>query len=55
MTTRLSIDEIIYRSGFANRSTFFRGFIARFGATPKVYRERKIEEALREKDAPAEE
>ena len=55
VTTRLSIDEIIYKSGFANRSTFFRGFIARFGATPKVYRERKIEEALREKDARAEE
>lgn len=55
VTTRLSIDEIIYKSGFANRSTFFRGFIARFGVTPKVYRERKIEEALREKAPGAEE
>lgn len=49
VTTKLSIDEIIYKSGFANRSTFFRGFTARFGVTPKVYREQKIEEAMREK------
>lgn len=49
VTTRLSIDEIIFKSGFANRSTFFRGFTARFGMTPKAYRERKIEEAMCEK------
>ena len=36
VTTRLSIDEIIYKSGFSNRSTFFRGFVLRFGCTPKV-------------------
>ena len=51
LTTKLSIDEVIYKSGFANRSTFFRGFIARFGCTPKVYRERKIEEAMGENSA----
>lgn len=51
LTTKLSIDEIIYKSGFANRSTFFRGFIARFGCTPKIYRERKIEEAMQENSA----
>lgn len=49
VTTRLSIDEIIFKSGFANRSTFFRGFTARFGMTPKAYRERKIEQAMCEK------
>lgn len=38
-TTKLSIDEIIYKSGFANRGTFFRNFSARYGMTPKVYRE----------------
>lgn len=52
VTTRLSIDEIIYKSGFSNRSTFFRGFVLRFGCTPKVYREQKIREAV-EADAGA--
>jgi putative protease len=42
----LSIDEIIYKSGFSNRSTFFRGFVLRFGCTPKVYREQKVSEAM---------
>lgn len=42
--TRLSIDEIIYKSGFVNRSTFFRNFSARYGCTPKIYREQKIAE-----------
>ncbi len=46
VTTRLSIDEIIYKSGFSNRSTFFRGFVLRFGCTPKVYREQKVREAM---------
>ena len=46
VTTRLSIDEIIYKSGFSNRSTFFRGFVLRFGCTPKVYRELKVSEAM---------
>ena len=46
VTTRLSIDEIIYKSGFSNRSTFFRGFVLRFGCTPKVYREQKVSEAM---------
>ena len=46
VTTRLSIDEIIYKSGFSNRSTFFRGFVLRFGCTPKVDREQKVSEAM---------
>lgn len=46
VTTRLSIDEIIYKSGFSNRSTFFRRFVLRFGCTPKVYREQKVSEAM---------
>ncbi len=33
-------DEIIYKSGFANRGPFFKAFAARFGCTPKEYRER---------------
>lgn len=46
VTTRLSIDEVIYKSGFSNRSTFFRGFVVRFGCTPKAYREQKAREAV---------
>ena len=46
--TKLSIDEIIYKSGFVNRSTFFRNFTARYGCTPKIYREQKIAEITRQ-------
>lgn len=48
VTTKLSIDEIIYKAGFANRSTFFRSFTQRYGMTPKVYRVRKFESAVGE-------
>ena len=40
-TTQMSIDEIIYKSGYANRGTFFKNFSAKFGCTPKSYREKK--------------
>jgi len=40
MKTKLSVDEIIYKSGFANRGTFFRNFSAKYGCTPKNYRKR---------------
>ena len=39
--TRMSVDEIIYKSGFSNRGTFFKNFSAKFGCTPKAYREQK--------------
>ncbi len=42
-TTKLSIDEIIYKAGFVNRGTFFRCFSAKYGCTPKVYRRQKLE------------
>lgn len=42
MKTKLSVDEIIYKSGFANRGTFFRNFSAKYGCTPKNYRKRNI-------------
>lgn len=41
-TTKLSIDEIIYKAGFANRGTFFKSFSAKYGCTPKVYRKERI-------------
>lgn len=41
-TTKLSIDEIIYKAGFVNRGTFFKCFAAKYGCTPKVYRKQKL-------------
>ncbi|MCD7971029.1 MAG: ATP-binding protein [Alistipes sp.] len=38
--TKLNIDEIIFKSGFANRGPFFRAFSAKFGCTLKEFRER---------------
>lgn len=44
--TRLSIEEIIYKSGFSNRGTFYKLFSAKYGCTPKLYREKMIKEAI---------
>lgn len=38
VTTSLTVQEIIYRSGFNNRSHFYREFDKQFGMTPKDYR-----------------
>lgn len=38
-TTTLTIQEVIYRSGFNNRSHFYKEFDKRLGITPKEYRE----------------
>jgi signal transduction histidine kinase/DNA-binding response OmpR family regulator len=38
-TTRLTIQEIMYKSGFTNQSHFYKEFARRFGKTPKEYRE----------------
>lgn len=38
LTTTLTVQEIIYRSGFNNRSHFYREFDKQFGMTPKDYR-----------------
>jgi signal transduction histidine kinase/DNA-binding response OmpR family regulator/ligand-binding sensor domain-containing protein len=41
ITTRLSIDEIMYKAGFSNRSNFYKSFLRKFGTTPKNYRNMK--------------
>lgn len=46
LTTSLTVQEIIYRCGFTNRSHFYKEFSKRFNTTPKEYRT-----ANREKDA----
>lgn len=42
--TNISVDEVIYRSGFNNRSSFYKLFSQRYGIPPKVYRERNGKE-----------
>ncbi|MCC8035423.1 MAG: response regulator [Rikenellaceae bacterium] len=38
--TKLTIDEIIFKSGFANRGPFFKAFNEKYGCTPKEFREK---------------
>lgn len=47
-TTKLSIDEIIYKAGFVNRGTFFKCFAAKYGCTPKAYRKQKLSQMQEE-------
>lgn len=39
----LTIEEIAYKSGFANKSTFFKAFQQKFDCTPKQYRTKETE------------
>ena len=39
VTTTATVQEIVYRSGFTNRSHFYKEFDKRFGMTPKAYRD----------------
>lgn len=40
LNSRLTIDEIIYKSGFSSRSPFFKAFTDKYGCTPKEFREK---------------
>lgn len=44
-TTKMNIDEILCRSGYINRGTFYKNFFNKYGMTPKNYRKLKIEES----------
>lgn len=53
LTTQLSIDEIMYKTGYANRGTFYKVFAQRFEMTPKQYRTLKqgdVQGAMEEKE-----
>jgi AraC-like DNA-binding protein len=43
ITTKLTIDEILYKAGFSNRSSFFKAFSEKYKCTPKEFRERKLD------------
>ncbi len=38
--SKLTIDEIIFKSGFANRVSFFKAFSKKYSCTPKEYRDK---------------
>jgi AraC-like DNA-binding protein len=40
-STNFTVEEIMYRTGFSNRSTFYKLFAQCFGVTPRQYREQK--------------
>ncbi len=41
ITTKLTVSEIMYRSGFANKSYFYREFAKQYGMSPTDYRKSK--------------
>lgn len=43
--SKMTIDEIIYKSGFSNKVTFFKAFNKKYGCTPKEFR-KKHEESM---------
>ncbi len=40
-TSRMTVDEVIFKTGFINRGTFFKLFMAKYGTTPKKYMKSK--------------
>lgn len=46
-SSKLTIDEIMYRVGHDNRSTFYRNFKSEYGLTPKEYRNNIKENVLK--------
>lgn len=45
VSTNLSVDEILYKTGFVSRGNFFKSFSQEYGMTPKNYREQKRKES----------
>lgn len=43
-TTKLTVTEIMYKSGFSNKSYFYREFAKHYDASPKEYRNEQAEE-----------
>ena len=41
--TTMTIDEIVYKSGYSNKVTFFKAFSSKFNCTPKEYRNKNID------------
>lgn len=50
--TRMTMEEVAYKSGFNHRSTFYNVFSARYGCTPKQFHESNCDDALTRMDNP---
>ncbi|MEG1585496.1 MAG: response regulator [Bacteroidales bacterium] len=48
LTTTLTIDEIIFKTGFSNRGNFFRIFSQKFGVSPRKFRLQHTQEVDKE-------
>lgn len=46
--SKMTIDEILYKVGYENRSTFYRNFKNSYGMTPRKYREQIQHKTLEE-------
>ena len=44
LTTKKTIDEIVFEAGFSNKVTFFKVFREKYGCTPKEFRTKHLEE-----------
>ncbi|MDL2257019.1 response regulator [Bacteroidales bacterium OttesenSCG-928-I14] len=50
LKTKMTIDEVVYKSGFSNKVTFFKAFNKKFGCTPKEYRMKHNEDITKDKE-----
>lgn len=50
VSTNLSVDEILYKTGFVSRGNFFKSFSQEYGMTPKNYRDQKRKESVANKE-----
>lgn len=39
VSSKLTIEEIMYKTGFVNRGSFYKAFSQKYGVTPRVYRQ----------------
>jgi AraC-like DNA-binding protein len=44
--SKMTIDEITYKSGFSNKSTFFKTFHDKYGCTPREYRKNAMKQEV---------
>ena len=47
LTKNLTIEEIMDKTGFTNRGTFYKVFSLRFGMPPRQYREQRKESVVK--------
>ena len=46
LTTQLTVEEIMDKTGFSNRGTFYKVFSQKFGIPPRQYKEEKRKDAI---------